>query len=93
MYRRLSASTTEEETMADPPETDEPPVADTTIGPPRWVKVFGAVSLLVVLLFILLLLTGRGGEHGPGRHGSSGGSSTVGEHVPPVGATHGEQQP
>ena len=91
MYRKLSAVITEEETMVDPPEADQPPVDDTTIGPPRWVKVFEALALLVLLLFIVLLVTGRGGEHGPGRHGSSGGSSTVGEHVPPAGVTHGEQ--
>ena len=79
--------------MVIPPETDRPAVADTTVGPPRWVKIFGALALLVLLLFIVLLVTGRGGEHGPGRHGSSGGSSTVGDHVPPAGVTHGEQQP
>jgi hypothetical protein len=31
---------------------------------PRWVKVFGAVAALVVLLVAVMLLTG----HGPGRH-------------------------
>jgi hypothetical protein len=92
MYRKLPPVVTEEETMVDPPETDEPPVADTTVGPPRWVKVFAALALLVLLLFIVLLVTGRGGDHGPGRHGSSGGSRTVGEHAPPAGVTHGEQQ-
>jgi ABC-type transporter Mla subunit MlaD len=35
---------------------------------PRWVKVFAIIALVVVVLFVVLLLTGRGGEHGPGRH-------------------------
>ena len=37
-------------------ETREDAVDGT--GPPRWVKVFGAVSLVVVLLVVILLLTG-----------------------------------
>jgi len=32
---------------------------------PRWVKVFGAIALVVLLLFVVRLF---GGEHGPGRH-------------------------
>jgi ABC-type transporter Mla subunit MlaD len=34
-------------------------------GTPRWVKVFGIVALVVVVLFVVLLLTGG---HDPGRH-------------------------
>ena len=38
---------------------------------PRWVKIFGAVALVGVVLVVVLLLTGRGGGgHGPGRHGA-----------------------
>ena len=33
---------------------------------PRWVKVFGVIALVVILLFVVLLLAG--GPHGPGRH-------------------------
>ena len=42
-------------------------------GTPRWVKVFGAVALVVIatLVFVLLL----GGRHGPSRH--SGASITA----------------
>ena len=40
------------------------------VGAPRWVKVFGAIALVVVLLLAILLLTG-GGDHGPGRHSTS----------------------
>jgi hypothetical protein len=37
---------------------------------PRWVKVVGAVVVLLILLVIIALVAG--GEHGPGRHVSSG---------------------
>ena len=33
-------------------------------GTPRWVKVFGIIVLVVILLFVVLLLT-----RGPGGHG------------------------
>jgi hypothetical protein len=33
---------------------------------PRWVKVFGIIGLVVVLLFIVMLFAP--GSHGPGRH-------------------------
>ena len=45
-------------------------------GTPRWVKVFGAAALIVVVVFVILILTGRGGDHGPGRHTAS--ASTLG---------------
>jgi hypothetical protein len=57
-------------------------------GTPRWVKVFGVIALVVVVLFVVLLLV-RGGEHGPGRHSPGGGSDAPGEHTgPPPGVTH-----
>jgi hypothetical protein len=37
-------------------------------GMPRWVKVSGIIALALVLLFVVLHLTGLGGDHGPGRH-------------------------
>jgi hypothetical protein len=40
-------------------------------GTPRWVKVFGIIVIVVVLLVVGLMFIG-GGEHGPGRHTSSG---------------------
>ena len=64
------------------------PPADPT---PRWVKVFGVIALVVVVLFIVLMLTGRGGEHGPGRHGLSG---DAGRPTPAASvAENGERQP
>jgi hypothetical protein len=42
------------------PGRESPPVM------PRWVKVFGIIGIILVLLLILGLLTGR--HHGPGRH-------------------------
>jgi len=37
---------------------------------PRWVKVFGIIALVVVLLFVISLLAGV--RHGPGLHTPSG---------------------
>jgi hypothetical protein len=58
-------------------------------GTPRWVKVFGIILAIVVLLFVVMMLTG-GGKHGPGRHAPSGDAGTalarVAEgHTPPTG--------
>jgi hypothetical protein len=55
-------------------------------GTPRWVKVFGIIALVLVLLVVIIMFTGVGGEHGPGRHISSGGA---GGHRPPI--EHGVQ--
>jgi ABC-type transporter Mla subunit MlaD len=38
-----------------------------TAGTPRWVKVFGIIALVVVVLFVVMIIAGRG-DHGPGRH-------------------------
>jgi hypothetical protein len=60
-----ASTTTRQEThVANPPP-------DT--GMPRWVKVFGIVGGVLVLLLVLMLLTG----HGPNRH--------TGSHTPPSG--------
>ena len=34
---------------------------------PRWVKVLGAVTVIVILLAIVAMIL-AGGKHGPGRH-------------------------
>jgi hypothetical protein len=62
---------TEDIYMADlPPYRDSN--GDTGVGPdrgsttstPRWVKMFGLIALVLVLLFVILHLTGRGlGRH------------------------------
>ena len=51
-----------------PPYHD--PSEDTSVRPgtPRWVKVFGIIALVLVLLVGIIMVTGIGGEHGPGRH-------------------------
>ncbi|MFD8381812.1 hypothetical protein ACFV2X_25375 [Streptomyces sp. NPDC059679] len=42
-------------------------------GMPGWLKVTGIVVGVLVLLTLIVMLTGLGGDHGPGRHmGSSG---------------------
>jgi len=37
-------------------------------GTPRWVKVLGIITIGLVLLFVIMVITGVGGPHGPGRH-------------------------
>ena len=64
--------------MADPPRYSE----STPHTTPRWVKVFGIIALVVVLLFVVLLLFG--GPHSPRRHMPGSGTPTV---------QHGAQQP
>jgi hypothetical protein len=71
--------------MADPPPYP---------GTPRWVKVFGIIVIVAVLLVVAMMFIG-GGEHGPGRHtpsGDAGGqvssSSVMEDHAPPEGG-HG----
>ena len=57
--------------MADPPRDPDiaaavEPGRGSPPGTPRWVKVFGLIGIILVMLFVLGLLTGR--HHGPGRH-------------------------
>ncbi|MFF0950825.1 hypothetical protein ACFYE9_25110 [Rhizobium leguminosarum] len=37
-------------------------------GMPRWVKISGAVLAMAILLAAVLMVSGVGGQHGPGRH-------------------------
>lgn len=74
--------------------TNRPPYP----GTPRWVKVFGIVVIVLVLLFVIMKLTGVGGEHGPGRHTPSGGGgdappSSVIEARAPFGGNSGGTPP
>ena len=56
-------------------------------GTPLWVKLAAAVALAAVALALVLLVTGRGGSHGPGRHSPA--ADTTGGHTgPPPGVTH-----
>ena len=86
--------------MTDPtshPETRE----DTQAGPdggsltgmPGWVKISLIIVAALVALFVVLRITGVGGEHGPGRHigpGGAGGETPASEHRPPAGVpNHG----
>lgn len=35
---------------------------------PRWVKISGAVAGVLILLVAIMIISGIGGPHGPGRH-------------------------
>ena len=37
-------------------------------GTPRWVKVSGIIAAALALAAVVVILTGVGGPHGPGRH-------------------------
>lgn len=57
-------------------------------GTPRWVKAFGIIVIVVVLLAVVGVLIG--GEHSPGRHTPSGEAgvrvpltSVMEDHAPP----------
>jgi hypothetical protein len=56
--------------MNDPPQSDSRDVTtpEPPPGMPRWVKISGIVVGVLILLFLVLRLTGIGGDHGPGRH-------------------------
>jgi hypothetical protein len=47
---------------------DRPPYP----GTPLWLKVSGIIAIVLVLLVVIIIFTGVGGEHGPGRHTPSG---------------------
>jgi hypothetical protein len=55
-----------------------------SISIPRWVKVFGIVALVLVHVVVIIMFTGVGGEHDPGRVGASGRTLST---------AHGVQQP
>ena len=57
-------------------DTGASSVRRSTTGTPLWVKLFGIITLIVILLFVILQLIGAV-EHGPGQHIPSGGD--VGE--------------
>jgi hypothetical protein len=44
---------------------------------PRWVKIFGLVSIVVIVLLAAALIFG-GGQHGPARHLSPEPSTEIG---------------
>jgi hypothetical protein len=82
--------------MADPtPHLRHGESNGETTHAPRWAKVLGAIAAVLVLLFVIVMVTGGPGAHGPSRHtGGDGGdrerapSSAPKEHMPPPGADH-----
>ena len=65
-------------------ESPSRPDTDPGIPPhmPRWVKVAAIVAAALVLLFVVLQLTGIGGQHGPGRHISGLGVGEMSDDAP-----------
>ena len=41
-------------------------------GMPRWVKITLVIAAVLALIVVAGMVTGIGGEHGPGRHGAAG---------------------
>jgi hypothetical protein len=68
-------------------QTPLEPGHGSTRGTPRWVKVFGIIALVLVLLFVISLLAGV--RHGPGLHTPSGDAGGSTRH--PSAVEHGEQ--
>ena len=64
--------------------------AGSEAGMPRWVKAFGVVIVVLILLLGGLKLLGVGGDHGPGRHAPSGGA---GGQAPPSWVAEGPAPP
>jgi hypothetical protein len=65
-----------EDRMTSPPsEPDRTPPAT-----PTWVKVVGAIAVLLIVIVVIALLAG--GEHGPGRHVSTGETTTMAHALP-----------
>jgi hypothetical protein len=64
---------------------------------PRWVKIVGIIALVLILLLAIMVLSGIGGEHGPGRHLPSGNTAPALSHgvtaARPVDREHAPQQP
>jgi len=83
--------------MADPRQdsdpdgrTDTAPGRESTTGPPRWVKVFAIIALVLVLLVVVMFLAG--GNHGPGRHlGTGAGGHASYSSVTGVGTSGGHR--
>jgi hypothetical protein len=95
--RALMTCATKETHMASRPpypdtdDTDMGPDQEPTTGPPRWVKVFAVIGVVVVLLVVVVMLASDG-QHGPWRHapGSAPGveapeGQAPGDRAPPEG--------
>ena len=67
--------------MSEHDDTTARPDTTTPPGMPLWVKAAAVVVALLLAVYLVLLLTGHGGGHGPGMHSSSGPSWT-GEAAP-----------
>ncbi|WP_395111484.1 hypothetical protein [Actinomadura sp. SCN-SB] len=62
MTDRPRTAHTDDDTGTGPASPGSPPRM------PRWVKVSAIVVAVLIVLFAVALLTGLGGDHGPGRH-------------------------
>ena len=60
-------------------QTPLEPGHGSTRGTPRWVKVFGIIAIVLVLLFVISLLVGV--RHGPGLHTPSGDAGSYTRHA------------
>jgi hypothetical protein len=54
--------------MAESSPSPRSNITDDTATTPRWVKVFGIITVVVVVLFLILMFTRGPGGRGPGGH-------------------------
>lgn len=64
-------------TGPDHDDRDTAPAGGPAAGMPRWVKVCALIAAVAAVLFVVLMLTGGPGAHGPGRHAPPAGSAAA----------------
>ena len=67
----------DKESNSDSLDDGPPHDQELIVGAPRWVKVFGIIAVILVVLFLVLIFTRGPGGHGPRRHMSSASGSAI----------------
>ena len=67
----------DKEGNGDSVDDGAPHEGELIVGAPRWVKVFGIIAVILIVLFLVLIFTRGPGGHGPRRHMSSASGSGI----------------